>query len=351
MRSRPARAALEPSLNAREISVVISLGLPAFGAYPDDPFEFFVSIAERADASEVDTVWISDHLIGSPEEVRANGGQPGADEPFDAWTVLAMLAARTSRVRVGTVVTPLPLRHPVLLAQTVASLHSLSSGRVVLGVGGGWNRPEFDGAGLPFGTHAQRMLQTRDGTQLIRRLLAGETVSTAGTLYPVKAACVRAHRSERPPEIWLGGSSDAVLRLVADSGDGWIATTNASPEQVAHGRDRLHVYCDAVGRDPDDIAIGIPLVARVAETTDEARADIEQYLERGRFKSPVKEFLGEATRKYGVWGSPEECVTKLERYRNVGVEHVILQLQPPDHAHESAQLICDELIPRLAEAR
>src|SRR5581483_9843725 len=129
-------------------------------------WSFFRRLAEVADAGGVETLWVPDHLSLPEEDVRANGGRTRVDEPFDAWTVLAMLAAATRRVRVGTEVTPLPLRQPVLLAQTVATLDALSGGRAVLGLGAGWFRDEFEDAGVPFLPYRRRLEQTREGAGL-----------------------------------------------------------------------------------------------------------------------------------------------------------------------------------------
>ena len=104
------------------MTVSIGLGIPTYGAFPGDAWSFFAELADIADAGGVETCWVPDHVTLPEDDVRANGGRARGDEPLDAWTVLAMIAARTNRLRVGTEVTPLPLRHPVLLAQTVVTL-------------------------------------------------------------------------------------------------------------------------------------------------------------------------------------------------------------------------------------
>ncbi len=327
--------------------VAVGLGLPTYGAFPRDPWDFFRSIAELADEGGIDTLWVPDHLTLPEEDVRANGGRTRFDEPFDAWTVLAMLAARTTRMRVGTEVTPLPLRQPVLLAQTVATLDALSGGRAVLGLGGGWYRDEFEEAGVLFRPYRQRMEQAREGAELVRSLLDGEIVWRPGTYYDVSGACVRTEPNGRRPPIWFGGRSEYVLRLAADLGDGWITATNASPEEVAGGRARLHELLREAGRSAGAVSVAVPFVTRVAGTTERARADIDAYIERGAFEGPVKQFLEDATRAYGIWGSPGECARKLEPYIELGVDQVILDVRPPDYALDSTERICRDLIPRL----
>jgi alkanesulfonate monooxygenase SsuD/methylene tetrahydromethanopterin reductase-like flavin-dependent oxidoreductase (luciferase family) len=331
------------------VTVAVALSVPTYGSLPSGPWDFFRSIAELADGGGIDTLWVADHLTLPEEDVRANGGRTRIDEPLDAWTVLAALAARTGRVRLGTEVTPLPLRQPVLLAQTVATLDALSGGRAVLGLGAGWYRAEFDGAGVAFRPYRRRLEQTREGAELVSRLLDGEIVRASGDFYGVEGACVRAGRERGRPPIWFGGRSEHILRLAAELGDGWITATNASPEEVERGQARLHELLRERDRDPSAVAIAVPFVTRVADTTERAGDDVEAYIARGNFSGAVKEFLEDATRNYGIWGSAPECRRRLSPYLELGVDQVILDLRPPDFSLDSAERICRDLIPLLQE--
>jgi probable F420-dependent oxidoreductase len=331
------------------VTVSIGLSVPTYGAFPGDAWDFLRELAEIADKGGVDVFWVPDHLTLPEDDVRANGGTTRIDEPFDAWTVLAMVAAKTGRLRVGTEVTPLPLRHPVLLGQRLATLHALSGGRAVLGIGGGWYRTEFEEAGIAFLPYERRLEQTREGAEIVRSLLDSEIVWASGTHYELSGACVRTLPGHSRPPIWFGGRSENVLRLAAELGDGWITATNASPDEVGHGLARLRELLVETGRPPDAVEVAVPFVCRVAATTDAARADVEAYIERGAFEGFAKQFLEDATRAYGIWGSPEECARKLVPYLELGVDQVILDVRPPDHALDSSERICGELIPQLAE--
>jgi alkanesulfonate monooxygenase SsuD/methylene tetrahydromethanopterin reductase-like flavin-dependent oxidoreductase (luciferase family) len=330
--------------------VSVGLAVPTYGAFPGHPWGFLCALAEIADGGGIHTFWVPDHLTLPEDDVRANGGRTRVDEPFAAWTVLAMVAARTTRVRVGTEVTPLPMQQPVLLAQTVATLAALSGGRAVLGLGGGWYRDEFEEAGIVFHPYRRRLEQAREGAELVRGLLDGEIVSTAGSHYETRGARVRTDPSDRRPPIWFGGRSERVLRLAAELGDGWITATNASPEEVERGRARLHELVAEEGRPPDAVTVAVPFVARIADTTEHARADIEAYIERGAFERPSRSgFSTMRSLEYGVWGSPDECARKLEPYLESGVDHIILDVRPPDYALDSTERICRELIPLLEQ--
>jgi probable F420-dependent oxidoreductase len=325
----------------------VGLGIPTYGVFPGGAAAFFKELAALADDGGIDTCWVPDHVTLPEDDVRANGGRSGLDEPLEAWTVLAMMAARTTRLRLGTEVTPVPLRQPVLLAQTVATLDSLTNGRVVLGLGGGWYRNEFEQAGITFLPYRRRLEQTREGARVVRALLDGESVSSSNGFYDLHDARVVARENRSRVPIWFGGRSDHVLRLVAELGDGWITATNASPEEVDAGRDRLQALLSDAGRPADAVTIAVPFVARIADTTERARDDVEAYIGRGAFEGFAKQFLEDATRAYGIWGSAEECLRKLEPYLELDVGHVILDVRPPDHALDSTRRICDELVPLL----
>lgn len=332
-------------------TVSVGVALPSYGALGARPWELLSELATTADRGGVEALWLPDHLTLPAEDVRANGGRSRIDEPFDAWMLLAMLAAVTERVGLGTEVTPLPLRQPALLSKAVATLDVLSAGRVILGLGAGWYAEEFLEAGIPFKPYRARLEQTRECAAVVRRLLAGEQVHAAGPYYDLAGACARPVLDGHRVPIWFGGRSTAILRLVAELGDGWITATNAAPQEVETSRDVLHDLLRAAGRDPSEVRIAVPFITRVAATTEEARGDIEFYVRRGAFTGFVKEFLEDATWRHGVWGSAEECRRKLEPYLALGVDHVILDVRPPDFALDSVRRICQDLLPLLGAAQ
>lgn len=327
----------------------IGIALPSYGALGEEPWPYLAELAGIADRAGVEALWLPDHLTLPEEDVRGNGGRTRIDEPLDAWVLLAMLAASTSRILLGTEVTPLPLRQPALLAKTVATLDVLSSGRAVLGLGAGWYRDEFVEAGLHFAPYRQRLEQTGEGAGLVRRLLAGEQVTWEGPFYRLEGACARPVRAAGAIPIWFGGRSDAILALAAEHGDGWITATNASPEEVAVGRVKLRELAEARGRDPAELRTAVPFITRVAVSTEAARVDLERYVKRGRFEGFVKAFLEDSTWEHGIWGSVEDCRRKLEPYLELGVDHVILDVRPPDFALDSVERIARELLPLLAD--
>ena len=164
---------------------------------------------------------------------------PDSSETLDAWSILSYLAGQTSRIKLGTVVTPLPFRPPSQLAKIVSSVDFLSGGRTILGVGAGWHRPEFDGFSewLPTG---KRVAQTSEALELITTLWGGGTSDFNGTYFSSKGAEILPSPVQKPhPPMWFGVKGPKMMELAALYGDGWIPT-NITPSDYACGLQKLH---------------------------------------------------------------------------------------------------------------
>ena len=164
---------------------------------------------------------------------------PDSSETLDAWSILSYLAGQTSRIKLGTVVTPLPFRPPSQLAKIVSTVDLLSGGRTILGVGAGWHRPEFDGFSewLPTG---KRVAQTSEALELITTLWRGETSDFSGRYFSSKGAEILPSPVQKPhPPMWFGVKGPKMMELAALYGDGWIPT-NITPSDYASGLQKLH---------------------------------------------------------------------------------------------------------------
>src|SRR4029079_19122432 len=142
-----------------------------------------LEIARAAEEAGFDSIWIGDHLLyrgdGRPER-----------SPWDVWTVMAALGAATERCTIGPLVACLAFHPPGLVARMAAAIDEISGGRFVLGIGSGWNEEEFRAFGLPFDHRASRFIES---FEIIRRLLAGERVASAGRLPQARVHSLRAH--------------------------------------------------------------------------------------------------------------------------------------------------------------
>jgi len=169
--------------------------------------------AERADALGLDDIWVSEHII-VPRKIF-----PRSPLFYDAVLTLTWVAAVTRRVRLGTSVLVLPMRHPLPLAKELSTLHNLSDGRLILGVGVGWLEPEFAALGVPFKERGRRM---DEGIDMMRAVWSQDPVTFRGKYIGAEVAdMTMLPHPVTPIPLWFGAHSDAALKRTTRIGDGW----------------------------------------------------------------------------------------------------------------------------------
>jgi probable F420-dependent oxidoreductase len=218
----------------------IGIFLPTF-AEGQTP-EYLTALAEAAEAVGVASLWAPEHVVLADHyESRypySSDGRfpldPSAGGMAEPLTVLAYLAARTKRARLGTGICLVPQRNPVYTAKQVANVDLLSGGRVDFGVGIGWLAEEFAACGVPFERRAAR---TMDYLEIMRKLWTEPLVSHESEFYRLPPVCFEPKPVQKPhPPIVFGGDSDAALRRVARAGQGWFGwnlTPEAATERIA----------------------------------------------------------------------------------------------------------------------
>lgn len=197
-----------------------------------DPGQY-LEVARTADACGLDALALSDHVIvpetfGSPYPYSADGRPPfDAATPWpDPWVAIGAMAAVTTRLRFMTNVYVLPARHPMIVAKAVGTAAVLSENRVVLGIGVGWMREEFEVLGEDFTNRGRR---TDEAIEVMRTLWKGGMVSYAGAHYRFDSLTM-VPAPTRPVPIYVGGESKPALRRAARVGDGWISTLRSYEE-------------------------------------------------------------------------------------------------------------------------
>ena len=249
---------------------------------PEDRFDRVVQLACAAEAAGFDVVTVMDHFY------QIGGVGPPQDPMLEAYTTLGALAARTTRVRLATLVTGVTYRNPALLAKMVTTLDVISKGRAILGIGAAWNEAEHTGYGFDFPPIGERMDRLDEALTICRKMFTEERPSFSGTHYRID----RAINSPRPiqpggPKILIGGGGERrTLRLVARHGDisHWWGTLDV----LKHKSEVLERHCEAEGRDFSTIlrTAGAPVV--LVETEREAAAILERIpAERRALVSPV----------------------------------------------------------------
>jgi alkanesulfonate monooxygenase SsuD/methylene tetrahydromethanopterin reductase-like flavin-dependent oxidoreductase (luciferase family) len=176
--------------------------------YVDADAKLLVECAVKAEELGADSYLVTDHFI------------PGC---LDVWSLIPYIAARTSRIRLGTCVTPIPLRPPAVLAKMIATSDYLSGGRAFLGVGAGWNKPEFEGFSKWYEL-GDRISFTRESLELMIKLWTEEKpVTFSGKFVSSKEAVVVPKPIQKPyPQLWFGTHAPRTLRMTGRFGDGWI---------------------------------------------------------------------------------------------------------------------------------
>ncbi|HEY5886846.1 MAG TPA: TIGR03619 family F420-dependent LLM class oxidoreductase [Acidimicrobiales bacterium] len=226
--------------------------------------DHYLDVARVADEVGIDQVVLADHVVmGNHTEAYPYGEFPFApDEPWaEPLTLLTAIAAVTSRVRLGTGILITPLRTPAALAKTVATLDALSGGRVDLGVGVGWQREEYDVAGVPW---AERWGRLDDGLRACRVLWSDAPASFASPSVCFDDIWCAPRPTQARLPVWLGAkATDRNCARVADWGDGWMPLeARTGPDELFEGIARLRSAFVAAGRAEDELLVraGVPFV-------------------------------------------------------------------------------------------
>lgn len=225
------------------------LQLPNFtlGVPDGQLFETFAGIAVAGEESGFDSLWVMDHFYQLP----ALGG---SEQPMlEAYTVLGALAARTSRARLGTLVTGVTYRNPAMLAKIVTTLDVISDGRAILGIGAAWHDEEHDGLGFEFPPVKERMDRLEEAVQICRAMFREEAPSFEGRHFKIDKArnVPRPIQAGGPPIMIGGGGEQRTLKLVAQYAD--MCNVSGDLDTTRHKFDVLRGHCEAVGRDPSEI--------------------------------------------------------------------------------------------------
>jgi len=224
--------------------VLFSVWISAAG-----PWDDALAVGRHAEATGWDGLWLADHFMN-------NGDGPNDAPNHEAFALLAGLAAAVPRVRIGSLVAGNTYRHPAVLAKTATTIDHISGGRMVLGIGAGWQVNEHEAYGIPLGTVRERMAWFEEACQVLTSLLSQETTTFDGSYYQLKDARNEPKGPQQPhPPICIGGSGEKrTLRITAKYADHWNFV-GGPPEEFARKRDVLASHCADLGRDPKEIML------------------------------------------------------------------------------------------------
>lgn len=265
-------------------------------------------LAKLAEAIGFDAVWVWDHLLfrGPPSDRAALRVQEGASGTWECWSLVAGLAVATQRIQIGTFVLSNAFRNPALVAKMADTVDEISGGRLILGLGAGWNEAELRAFGYPTDHLVGRF---EEGIAIIHALLRDGRADFDGRYYQVRDCELRPRGpTQGGPSIMIGTRSPRMLRIAARYADicnAWARTVEAAIELRAG----VEAACVDVGRDPATLG-----------RTHGVLIDFPDLPGYGGGRAP------------GLTGTPEQIATALGAYREAGVRHVQLSLDPLDEA-------------------
>lgn len=250
-----------------------------------------------ADELGFESVWMPEHLVlpvamsGSPMHGSDHPPIPADIPVFDPFVYLGMLAGCTERIRLGTQVFNIGLRHPFTTARAVATLDVVSAGRVEFGIGASWLQEEWEAVGLDFATRGARV---EEAVSVCRSLWTDPVVEFHGRHFDFGPVMFEPKPVQSPIPLHVGGDGPAALRRAAAFGDGWIPMNHAL-DRIPDSLARIRANREKAGRDPHiELTMGLPV---------STRADLDRYAELGVTRVLVK-----------PWESSREAVGGLERF-------------------------------------
>jgi F420-dependent oxidoreductase-like protein len=263
------------------------------------PWTETLDAARHAEAIGYDGLWYADHFM-------PNAAQPADGPAQEALTIMAALAATVPRVRIGSLVAGNTYRHPAVLAKMAATIDDISGGRLVLGLGAGWQENEHRAYGLEFKTFSWRFDRLEEACQVIKGLFRNPRTTFEGKHYSLVDAPLDPKPRQDPLPLLIGGGGERrTLRIVARYADEWNVW--GMPDLLAQKGKVLDQHCEAEGRDPASIRRSAQALLFLSD--DQATLD---------------RIRGMGIERPSIIGTPTECQEIVAEYRDAGVDELIV---------------------------
>jgi len=279
-------------------------------------------------------------LFTIPDHFMNMARPDGPDKhPLECWTTLAGLAAATSKIRLGPLVSCYGYRRPTVLAKMATTVDIISNGRLIFGIGAGWHQKEFEGFMGRFPSVGKRMTGLEETIQICSSMFINERTSFKGKMYHVENVLNSPLPVQRPPPIMVGGGGEKkTLRIAAKYADISHFAFNPSEDVLDRKLSALKRHCSDVKGDFDEIKKGISVFPILGFTKEEVEDKIRKHAQRRGMP------LDEYRKRLGpVSGTPDQCIQAMRSYMDKGVSLFTIGLQDI----ESAKLFAEEIMRKL----
>jgi F420-dependent oxidoreductase-like protein len=307
------------------------------GIEPDEHWQTMLRVAKSIENLGYESLWVYDHFHTVPE--------PTQEATYEAWALMAALAATTDTVRLGQMCTCNTYRLPSYLAKVAASIDVISGGRLEMGIGAGWYEHEHDGYGYDFLPPGGRLGMLREGVEIMKALWTEEVVDYDGKYYQLKGAICQPKPVQKPHiPLWIAGGGEKVTLKIAAR---YAAYTNfgIDLDGFKHKSELLQAHCSDVGTDYDTIVRSTNFNIVCAETEEEV--DAKKTWLKGHLASyvPEEKAVRNASLYDSMSGTPDQIVSRLEEWESEGMSYAIVHF--PDAAYDisSVELFATEVMP------
>lgn len=262
-------------------------------------------IVATAEQHKIDSMWTGDHVINATTITSTYPYSPTGTFPLgpeelilEPLTFMGFLVGQTSTLQIGVSVLIVPYRNPVVTAKSLSTLDFLSGGRVIVGVGSGWMKEEFDALGVPF---AERGAQTDEFIRVFKEIWTNPQPRFAGKYTQFSGITAYPQPVQRPhPPIWVGGNSKRAMRRALELGDGWQPGWSR-PDQLSQELQDFQRVAERVGRDPKTVELSLLRPMQILDRSAEPRRPLI--------------------------GTPEQIAEDIRDYQKLGVRHLVFSFR------------------------
>jgi F420-dependent oxidoreductase-like protein len=314
--------------------------LDLVGVETSEQWPTILSTAKTVESAGYESVWVYDHFHTVPVATQ--------EATYEAWTLMAALAAATDTVRLGQMCTCTGYRPPAYLAKVAASIDAISGGRLEMGIGAGWYEHEFNGYGYPFPKPSVRIGELAEAVEIMKRMWTEDEASFDGEYYKLDGAICRPRPVQQPHiPIWIAGGGEKLTLNVAAR---YASYTNfgQSPEEFALKSEILRGHCEDVGTDYDSIVRS----SNHNVICEETEAEVEERV--NWIKDHYRPFISE-DRIEGMehmWremaGTPEQLIERIKPWAAAGMSYAIVYFAEAAYDTSGLERFAREVMPAFA---